>query len=939
MYIKQVLTVLSCLIFGLSNAQQGSISGKITDSSGKKALPLTTITVFIAKDTSIVTYRLSNETGEFKIPNLPLNTGLRLMATFSGYEAWRKDFVLTAELPAINFKEINLTHTSKQLDEVIVVSERPPVSIKNDTIEFNATAFKTLPSALLEDLLKKLPGVQVDESGDITVNGRKVNRLLVDGKRFFGDDPKMATRNLPSNLIDKIQVMDDKDEIALNNDGDMSRIGKVVNITLKKAIKKAVFGRVFAGGGVDDNTVHDGRYETGAIINSFRDTLQMSLIAFANNVNRSSFSTRDIQTLGGFSRSGWGNINGSSNTAGQQGFTLDGFSLGGTGQGINRSNGIGFNLNHSPNKSINFSFQYMYGTSHNDLVQTQNTQRYFGDTIVNTRTNINATTDGRTHNLSMSGGWKPDTLTNITLRVAYAFAGNNSDAPSALTTDNSKLGTLNNGAGVLYTDGHSNFFSDVLTYSRRYKKTGRALSMTQVLNHNENPASMVTESFNNYIYPTSSKVLFQQLRSTMAPSTNLFVFVNYSEPLSKKLTLRLNPFITYQKNEQAVLTYGKTAATDNYDSLNLALSSGMVREMTRWSSSGLLSYRIGAVTVNAGGSWLQQWISNGFLIAAKNTHTYYSNLLGSLSVTYKKISIGFQQDVNPPSINYLIPVPDNSNPFYIMNGNPGLRPSKRSDIRLNAQFYQTKTNTNIFISGQSAITDDAVVQSVVLNSNGVQVNTPVNVNGVWNSYLEAGVSRQFKNGNNQSLTISAVPTINLNRVPVIFNNERSQLTTTGIGFNIGAQLNYRDIVEFNPKYMLNMNRSHYTSARFTNRNITGNVFTGEFIVRLPKKMVWETNMFYRVLNEVAPGIPKASVYWNAAVTILMFKEDKGQLRLAVYDILNSNSSVVRVFSDNAIIDRNVNVLQRYFMLTYTYNIRTFGNQKTKVGGRQSLFNF
>jgi hypothetical protein len=195
-YLTALMAV--CLVTTSASGQSGNISGKITDSSGKKTLPLTTVTIFKAKDTTIITYRLSSDGGEFKIPGLPFDVPLRLMATYSGFDAFRKDFVLTAAQPAINFGSIKMAGTSKQLDEVIVYAERPPVVIKKDTIEFNASAFKTLPTALLEDLLKKLPGIQVDENGDITVNGQKVNRILVDGKRFFGDDPKMATRNLPS---------------------------------------------------------------------------------------------------------------------------------------------------------------------------------------------------------------------------------------------------------------------------------------------------------------------------------------------------------------------------------------------------------------------------------------------------------------------------------------------------------------------------------------------------------------------------------------------------------------------------------------------------------------------------------------------------------------------------------------------------------------------
>jgi hypothetical protein len=578
--MKPIFSFFSCLFCFFASAQTGVVSGKLTDSSGKKPLALATITIFRAKDTVIVTYRLSTDSGEFKVPGLPLNLPLRLMATYSGYEALRKDFILTEKEPVVNMGGLRLTGTSRQLDEVIVFSERPPVMIKQDTIEFNASAFKTLPSALLEDLLKKLPGVEVNENGDIKVNGQKVNRLLVDGKRFFGDNPQMATRNLPSNMIDKVQVMDDKEEIALNNDGDMSKIGKVLNITLKKSIKKAVFGRVFAGGGSDK------RYETGAIINSFRDTLQMSLIGFANNINRSSFTTKDITQLGGFARSGWGNINGNGNTGGQQGFTVDGFSLGGTGTGLSTANGAGFNLNHSPTDRINFSLQYMYGNTHNDLAQTQNTQRFFDDTITNTRTITTAVSNGWTHNLSSSGGWKPDTLTNMTMRISYANANNGTDAPSQIMTDNNKLGQVNTANGLLVTRLRSDNYSQVFTFTRRSRRVkGRNLSVTQLLSRNTNPVSNITDNTNIYLYPVFSSLVFQQLRATNTPSTNGFLFVNYSTPLSSRLVLRLNPYLMYQKNEQNIVTYGRHFGKTDYDSLNTSLSSNLAREMTRWAAS------------------------------------------------------------------------------------------------------------------------------------------------------------------------------------------------------------------------------------------------------------------------------------------------------------------------------------------------------------------
>ncbi|MBN9570275.1 MAG: carboxypeptidase regulatory-like domain-containing protein [Alphaproteobacteria bacterium] len=219
---KKLLLFLLVTSFSLSAFSQGSVKGKLLDSANKQPLALATVTVFKAADTAIVTYRLSSPDGDFRVPGLPLGIPLRMVVSFSGYGVYRHEFTATSDTPVIDLGNVYLEPNATSLDEVLVVSERPPVTIKKDTIEFNASAFKTLPNALVEDLLKKLPGVQVDADGNITVNGKPVNRLLVDGKAFFGDDPKMATRNLPANVIDKVQVADDKDEMLRNGDDPMA---------------------------------------------------------------------------------------------------------------------------------------------------------------------------------------------------------------------------------------------------------------------------------------------------------------------------------------------------------------------------------------------------------------------------------------------------------------------------------------------------------------------------------------------------------------------------------------------------------------------------------------------------------------------------------------------------------------------------------------------
>ncbi|ULT44011.1 carboxypeptidase-like regulatory domain-containing protein [Niabella defluvii] len=267
------------------------------DATTQKPLYMATVTVFQAQDTSLVTYRLSAEDGSFKLPGLAPNKPYRILVSFSGYAVHRQPFQLKTDSLDIDLGVITLHPAATQLDEVLVIAERPPMVIRRDTVEFNANAFKTLPNAMVEDLLKKLPGVQVDKQGNIMVNGKRVNRILVDGKNFFGSDPKMASRNLPSNVIDKIQVTDDKDELLERGDDNLNNVGKVINLTFKKGVKKGLFGKAYGGGG---SGINGGRYEGGAIANMFRDTLQVSLLGYTNNLNRPGFGWSDLMQTGGF---------------------------------------------------------------------------------------------------------------------------------------------------------------------------------------------------------------------------------------------------------------------------------------------------------------------------------------------------------------------------------------------------------------------------------------------------------------------------------------------------------------------------------------------------------------------------------------------------------------------------------------------------------------
>lgn len=478
-----------------------------------------------------------------------------------------------------------------------------------------------------------------------------------------------------------------------------------------------------------------------------------------------------------------------------------------------------------------------------------------------------------------------------------------------------------------------------LTKNLAGKRT-RTFSLYHSLSRDDNPSDNITESVNDYLYPSPYTMVFEQLRSNRTPAINANMNASYNDQLTKKLSLRLTTRYTYSKTNQDIFTFGKYRQTGEYDSLNIALSSGLHREESRWYNGISFGYKINKVTVNLGTNWALQWINNNFTSKANaSSQQHYSNLLMNMSINWKRYNFNFSQDVSAPFINYLNPVPDSSNPYNIAHGNPGLLPTKRNSFNLNGSFYNVKSNLNISTNAGISFGDNAIIRAVEFGTNGVQTTRPINVNGELNANFSVRVSKQYKRKQGFNFTVETGLYGGLGKIPMYYNKVMSDVTRITAGPSLGLSFNWDDVVEFTQRYAPSYIRNSYSNAIFSNTDAITQSLFGEIIVRMPKKLVWESNVSYRYNNQLAPGIPKDNIYWNAALSLLMLKEDKGQLKLSVYDILNRNNSVFRLINANTIVDNRSNVLQRYFTLTFTYNVRAMGAAKQKVGGKQSLFMF
>ncbi|MBO9636430.1 MAG: carboxypeptidase regulatory-like domain-containing protein, partial [Chitinophagaceae bacterium] len=291
---KTILVLLFIVTAGTTMAQRstGSIKGKLTDSTYREQLAEATVSVLHVLDSTLVSFTLSKANGEFELKDLDTGT-FRLMITYQGYQPYVRKFSITKDSFNIDFRTIYMDKKTTLLDEVIV--EAPPIQIKKDTVEFRASAFKTKPNATAEDLLKKVPGVQVDKDGNVKAQGEDVQKVYVDGKEFFGSDPKMATKNITADMIESIQVFDDmSDQAKFTRIDDGSR-SKTINIKLKKDKRKGYFGRATIGAGTDD------RYEGSLSFNRFDNDRRISIVGGSNNVNKQNFSFNDVVGgMGGF---------------------------------------------------------------------------------------------------------------------------------------------------------------------------------------------------------------------------------------------------------------------------------------------------------------------------------------------------------------------------------------------------------------------------------------------------------------------------------------------------------------------------------------------------------------------------------------------------------------------------------------------------------------
>ena len=927
--IKLILLVPVLFLFQQhSNAQnkiKGSVKGLLVDTVYHESMANATISILQSSDSSLISHTLADAKGAFLINDL--NEGsYRLLISFQGYEMIQKKLALSAAAFQTDLGVINMIKATDMLDEVII--QRPPITVNGDTVGFSAQAFKTVPNATAEDLLKKLPGVEVDMDGNVTAQGEAIQKIYVDGKEFFGTDPKMATKNIPADMIESVQVYDDmSDQAKFTRIDDGSR-SKTINIKLKKKTRQGYFGRGTVGHGIDN------LYTGKAMLNRFYNDRRISVLGSSNNLNQQGFTSRDIVSgMGGFGGGG------------------------SAGNGINTSTSAGINYTDVVGK-MQIQGSYMYSESKRRTIESSHRKTLFpADSLNHTRDSStfansqnNSLDMNRNHNFRLKLEYKIDSMNSILYTPTLTLQNsNNIDNDSNYTkislTDVEYPGLSGIRRNVNQREGVS--LNNELLYRRRFFKPGRTLTVGFRNSLNNSDGSGKTFSPITFYHPDGTIDSTREkdfLSSQKTNSSSYVLSTSYTEPIGKNKILELNYAYTnnFSTSDRTAFSYRKT--TKQYDSLN--------PQQTNYFKNKFLAHRAGlnfrynkdGYSFQAGGSMQASDLDNNsirgiYTAAGKDTiiktKQSYINFFPTANFRYefnrrKNIRLSYRGRTSQPNVRQLQDVRDETNSLRTSVGNPGLKQEFNNALNISYRSYNAITFRYINMNVNYNQVSNKIVNSIDFDTargKGVQLIRPVNLNGTYNaSYdlsvgipLQKGVKGNSINmGNRMRFGRDVSQLYGKNN----FTNTFSVSQSLGLNLNVEEKLNmeFRGRLSYNSvKYSVRQNLNNNLNSQYFSQNYSTNINYNIF-----KDLIASTDFHYSIRSGLADGYNLSIPLWNGGIAWQLFEKKNGQLKFSVNDLLNQNSDIDRNIGENYISDSRTVILQRYCLLTFTYNFNRFG---------------
>ncbi len=943
----RLLIVLVAVCLGVAgyDAEAAVIKGRIVDANDKTGLTDATVRLVKAsRDSAFVAGAAADSEGNFKLAGVRQGKYV-LNVSYIGYSTLKKS--ITVGTNELNLGEIAMSESTIMLKEATVVGVKTEITVKEDTVEYNADSYKTQPNAVVEDLLKRLPGVEVGSDGKITAQGKEVTKILIDGKEFFADDPKVASKNIPVNMVDKLQVVDRKSDLARLTGVDDGEEETVINLTVKKGMNNGWFGTVIGGYGTDK------RYTGSLILNHFRDGNQFTILGGANNTNEPAF------TDGGASR----------------------FTRFGGGNGITTTQSAGFNFNVGKEETFRVGGSVLYSHSDQDSRNKSSYQYLLADG--NTFNDSYSTARDKGHNIrgDFRMKWEVDSFNTLEFRPNFSFNFSDSWKSDSSMMRGSRYELQSKSVSSYFNNGKSYEFGGQLVYNHNFKShPGRSYSVQLRYNFSNVREDGSTVTRNTYADENTDDQDINQIYDNHRWSNGVNWRLTWTEPLGDVKNARFLTFAyrgNYKFNNADKYVYDieqpsaggsrgynpvlaaalgdagfRSAIASKYspvvlldytllaDILNYELGTQVFNEEL----SSLFrndyftqSFQIGfkqvrkSYNLDAGVSLNTSMMkSDDLLNAARNIparHTWYLSPYARLRFKFSKtrnLAFDYRARHNEPSLTQLQPVADVSNPLRIVVGNPDLKPTftQRVNLRFNDFNQEAQRSIMAMIGAQYSL--NSIISKVIYDATtGGQTTTYENVDGVWNAFGMTMFSFPFKR---KSWYYSMMSRVSYSST-VGFNNNNYNRSGT-FSLHVAPGISFRpDNLELELRPTYNYQTTHNTTQVSANRDIHtyGAMFNGTYYA--PFGFVINTDLNYNSSSGYTDGYNTTQWLWNASLSYQFLREKSATLSVKVFDILGQKQSISRNVTANYIRDMEYNTLTRYFMFSFTYKFTTFGSQK------------
>lgn len=877
----------------------------MTDSAGTGALPNTLMMALRFQDSSLVSYGRSNQEGIFPELKVPLDTYL-VVLSHPAFSDKTYFLVPGPKDTAFTFKNVRMPPRSIELKEVEIIAYREKSYYKGDTLVFTADSFKTEQNATVEDLLKKLPGVKVDASGKITVQGKEVDQVLVDGDEFFGSDPTMATRNLNANVVENVQVYEKKNESAENSDETL----KILNLKLKEDSKKGYFGK--------SSLASDAQqfYESDLLFNQFKGSRKVSVFGLLSNTPKNGFDWSDNDKYGLTNENKWNydpetdmwNSNGDDRT------------------GIPQTAKTGIYFNDKIGEGTKINADYSYRNNSLEAGSETNTQYFFSDTSFYNTQNIKNRYASQSHRLNLNLTQKLDSLTELTVRPKFTYQSgenDNSQNDGFLTDANE----LTRETSIENQNNNQSYdVSAQIRVSRKFMKKDRVLSISYL------PSFVQSDYFTDlntqfrFVNPEVADSSLLQQKDQESKRFDQGAGIGYTEPLSKKYKLEFRYNVNYNQNQSKLSTYDFDGS--GYNRLNILQSNNFENKTTIHNAGLKFIYDVKKYRVSLGGNYRNIEQDNYNVSTGKRLNTQVGNFLPSAQFVYRisqgsNLNINYSSSFQQPSVQQLQPVVDNTDPNRLRLGNPDLKPQFNNNVNLNYYFYKGISDINFYMGSFVKQVFNEINETSYFDSIGRSITQPLNIQGNYfaNLYFGGGfpVFKRFLKvyynfGTSYNNNVSYINqekniTTNLNINPGL-NLEREN---EKLGFGIGGNYQYGL-----PRQTLNP----ASVKPFYSYQLRANIRA-----KLPKQFRLSSDAEYTNNGNRSPGFNLNYVIWNASLSKSFFKTESLLLAIELNDILNQNISNQRMIESNMIRDVKTQIIKRYFLLRVLYK---FNNKAAKA---------